>query len=81
MREIFRCVSVAALFVTLAVLVSAAPVAGQEPEQEPANQLEDWERAELQSLVQAVGAALQDRLRPFENPFELQPDFFKGADG
>ena len=77
MREIFR----AALFVTLAVLVSAAPVAGQEPEQEPANQLEDWERAEVQSLVQAVGAALQGRLRPFENPFELQPDFFKGADG
>ena len=54
MREIFRCVSVATLFVTLAVLVSAAPVAGQEPEQEPANPLEDWERAELQTLARAL---------------------------
>ena len=81
MREIFRCVSVATLFVTLAVLVSAAPVAGQEPEQEPANQLEDWERAELQTLARTVGDALQGRLAPTENPFELQPSFFKQADG
>ena len=81
MREIFRCVSVATLFVTLAVLVSAAPVAGQEPEQEPANPLEDWERAELQTLARTLGDALQGRLAPTENPFELQPSFFKQADG
>ena len=83
MREISRRVSVAALFVTLAVLMSAAPVAGQEPEQEPADplqDLEDWERAEIQSLAQAVRAALQGRLTPTENPFELQPSFFKQAD-
>ena len=92
MREIFRCVSVAALFVTLAALMSAAPVAGEEQDrrlarerrvQEPADplqHLEDWERAEIQSLVQAVGAALQGRLTPTENSFELQPSFFKQTD-
>ena len=77
MREIFRCVSVAALVVTLAVLMSAAPIAGQEQEPESANPLQDWERAELQTLARTVGDALQGRLAPTENPFELQPSFFK----
>ena len=81
MRETSPRVSVAALFVTLAVLMSAVPVAGQEPEQEPANPLQDWERAELETLVQAVDAALQGRLAPTENPFKLRPNFLKGADG
>ena len=81
MREIFRCVSVAALCVLGAVFVLGSTVVGQEPEQEQANQLEDWERAELQTLVQTVGAALRGELTQDGNPFTLQPDFLKGADG
>ena len=81
MREIFRCVSVAALVVTLAVLMSAAPIAGQEQEQESANPLQDWERAELQTLARTVGDALQAGWRPPRTRFELQPSFFKQADG
>ena len=81
MREIFRCVSVAAPVVTLAVLMSAAPIAGQEQEQESASPWQDWQRAELQPLVRTVGDALQGRLAPTENLFELKPSFFKQADG
>ena len=81
MREIFRCVSVAALVVTLAVLMPAASIAGQEQDQESANPLQEWERAELQTLARTVGDALQGRLAPTENPFELQPSFFRQVDG
>ena len=81
MGEIFGRVSVAALFVTLAILMSAAPIAGEELEQEQQNQLEDWERAELESLVEAVRAALQGRLALAGNPVELQTNFLKGVDG
>ena len=81
MREIFHRVSVTALLLTVAVLFTTVPVAGQEPEEEQATQLEDWERAELQSLVQAVGSAVRGELALNENPFALQTDFLKGTEG
>ena len=85
MREMFRGVSVSALFIAVVFLISISvwPVAAQEQEPEEAqeNQLEDWERAELQGLVQTVGAALRGELTQDEKPFTLKPHFLKGADG
>ena len=78
MSEMFRPYVAAALCV-LAVFMFAIPAAGQD-EQE-ARELEDWERAELQGLVEVVGAALKGELTPTEDPFELMPAFLKGTDG
>ncbi len=67
----------AAACVMLAAFLFAAPAAGQD---EAARELEDWEREELQALVEAVGEALEGEA-PTEDPIELAPSFVKGTDG
>ncbi len=67
----------AAACVTLAALLFAAPAAAQD---EAARELEDWEREELQALVEAVGEALEGDAAT-EDPIELTPSFVKGTDG
>ena len=64
----------------LAVLIVAVPAAGQNDAEQP-RELEDWERAELQELVQVVVAARRGELTPAADPFELTPSYLKGADG
>jgi hypothetical protein len=72
----FRYVAAAAC-VALAAFLFAAPAAGQD---EAARELEDWEREELQALVEAVGEALEGET-PTEAPVGLTPSFVKGTDG
>lgn len=72
----FRYVAAAAC-VTLAAFLFAAPAAGQD---EAARELEDWEREELQALVEAVGDALEGDAAT-EDPVGLAPSFVKGTDG
>ncbi len=72
----FRYVAAAAC-VALAAFLFAAPAAGQD---DAARELEDWEREELQALVEAVGDALEGDAAT-EDPLELQPSFVKGTDG
>ena len=83
MKEISRRLMVGVVCVSVAVMMFATSVAGQaEQEQEgEQNQLETWERAELESLVEVVRAALLGQLTPTEDPFELTPDFLKGTGG
>lgn len=80
MKEMFRRQLAAAVCV-LAVLIVALPAAGQDDNEQEARELEDWERAELQGLVEVVGAAVKGELTPTEDPFELTPSFLKGTDG
>jgi hypothetical protein len=79
MKENLRCQLAAAVSV-LAILMVSVPAAGQDDTGE-STELEDWERAELQGLVEVVGAALKGELTPIEDPFELAPSFLKGTDG
>lgn len=72
----FRYVAAAAC-VTLAAFLLAAPAAGQD---ESARELEDWEREELEALVDAVGEALEGDAAT-EDPVGLAPSFVKGTDG
>jgi hypothetical protein len=79
MTQIFRRQLAALACLTVVALVCAAPAAGQD-EPQP-RELSDWERAELQSLVEVVGAARAGELVPVEDPFDLSPSFLKGTDG
>ncbi len=79
MTQILRQQLAAVACLTVAALVCAAPAAGQDEPQ--SRELSDWERAELQSLVQVVGAARAGELDPVEDPFDLTPSFLKGTDG
>lgn len=82
MTQILRRQLAAAICVTVAAVVFAAPAAGQdEPQQPPPRELAEWERVELQALVQVVGAARGGELAPVEDPFDLLPSFLKGTDG
>ncbi len=72
----FRYVAPAAC-VTLAAFLLAAPAAGQD---EVARELQDWEREELQALVEVVGEALEGDAAT-EDPVEMVPSFVKGTDG
>ena len=84
MKEFYRHLLTVAACVIVVLLMLAAPVAGQsdsDSEQRPERELADWERAELQSLVRVVGAALQGELAPTVDPFEMMPSFLKGTDG
>ena len=65
--------------VCASVLMLAIPAISQDQEQE--NQFEEWQRAELRSLVEVVNAALQGQVVPTEKPFQLKADFLKGQDG
>ena len=83
MEKISRRLMVGAVCVTVGMMMLATPMAGHaEQEQEgEQNELEPWERAELESLVEVVRAALLGQLSPTEDPFGLTPDFLKGTDG
>ena len=43
--------------------------------------LEEWQREELQALVEVVSAGLAGQVVPSEDPFEFRPSFLKGTDG
>ena len=49
--------------------------------QDQTNELEEWQRAELQTLVEVVRAAVQGQLVPTEDPFEMRTAFLKATDG
>ena len=69
---------------SLALLVILAPVSGVDlsaTQDETVPQIEDWQRAELQALVDVVGEALRGELVQLEDPFTLTSDFLKGIDG
>ena len=64
MNEMFRRRMAAAVCV-LALVFVAVPAAGQDDEDQP-RELADWERAELQGLVEVVGAAVKGELTQTE---------------
>ena len=74
-----RRIWVMAVCVAVALLLTASSARAQDPETTSA--LEDWQRQELQSLVEVVGAALRGQLVATEKPFVFKPDFLKGTDG
>ena len=57
-----------------AALLAVAPAGAQDD-------LEDWQRAELRSMLDAIEAAMDGRIVPVGDPFEFRPDFLKGTDG
>ena len=57
-----------------AALLAAAPAAAQDD-------LEDWQRAELRAMLEAIQAGLDGRIEPVSEPFAFRPDFLKGTDG
>ena len=65
-RVLTACVAVA--------LLTVSPAAAQDD-------LEDWQRAELRSMLEAIEAALDGRIVPDGDPFEFRADFLKGTDG
>ena len=69
------------LAVFAGLLLLAGPATAQTQTPEETTVLEEWQSAELRSLVEVVRAALRGQLVPTEDPFELHPDFLKGADG
>ncbi|MCE2514287.1 MAG: hypothetical protein J4F37_04615 [Acidobacteria bacterium] len=77
MHSSVRCASrhflLAAASVATALLLAVAPVAAQE--------LEDWQRDELEPLVDVVASALDGELVPQDDPFALVPTFIKATDG
>ena len=69
---------------TLALLVILAPVAEVNltaTQVESTSSIEAWQVAELQTLVDVVGAALDGELVQHEDPFTFKSDFLKGMDG
>ena len=80
MTQMFRRLLASAACWTVAALVCAAPAAGQEAQPQP-RELADWEREELQALVEAVTAARTGEAAPAADPFELAPSYLKGTDG
>ena len=72
-RRVSRHFLLAASCVAAALLLAAPPVAAQD--------LEDWQRDELEPLVDVVASALDGELVPQDDPFELAPTFIKATDG
>ena len=73
MNRIARCTRILAACAAVATL-TVAPAAAQDD-------LEDWQRAELRAMLEVIEAALDGRIAPVDDPFELQADFLKGTDG
>ena len=77
MHPIARCLSrhslMAASVVATALLLAAAPVAAQD--------LEDWQRDELEPLIDVVASALDGEIVAQADPFDLAPTFIKATDG
>ena len=80
MTQMLRRRLASAMCWTVAALVCAAPAAGQDAQPEP-RELAEWEREELQTLVQTVTAARTGELAQAEEPFDLSPSYLKGTDG
>ena len=80
MTQIARRRLTAAVCLATVALLWAAPLTAQEVQPQP-RELADWERAELQTLVQVVTEARSGELAPVEDPFDLSPSFLKGTDG
>ena len=83
MRKMFSRRNVTAAC-TLTLLVMLAPVAEVNliaTQDKSASSLQKWQAAELQTLVDVVGAALNGDLVQHEDPFTLKSDFLKGMDG
>jgi hypothetical protein len=72
-RHVSRHFLMTAACVAAALLLAALPVAAQE--------LEDWQRDELEPLVEVVASALDGELVPQDDPFDLVPTFIKATDG
>lgn len=73
MHDITRSSRILAACVAVA-LPAVAPAAAQDD-------LEDWQRAELRAMLEAVEAGLDGRIVPVGEPFGFRPDFLKGTDG
>jgi hypothetical protein len=48
--------------------------------QDEAQELEDWQRSELQKLVEVVSGTIIGNIVHTDNPFTVAPDFLKGTD-
>ena len=83
MQRIFqrRAVLVACALTLLLVLAPAADVSLTATQDQDTAQMEEWQRDEMQALVEIVGAALRGELVQLEDPFTLKTDFLKGTDG
>ena len=73
MNDIVRRSRVLAACVAVALLTVAPAVAQDD--------LEDWQRAELRSMLEAIEAAIDGRIVPTGDPFGFRADFLKGTDG
>ena len=73
MNDIVRRTRVQAACVAVALLTVAPAVAQDD--------LEDWQRAELRSMLEAIEAAIDGRIVPTGDPFGFRADFLKGTDG
>ncbi len=73
MQDIARPLKILAACAVVALL-TVAPAAAQDD-------LENWQRAELRAMLEAIEAALDGRIVPDGAPFEFRPDFLKGTDG
>lgn len=73
MHDLARRASVALACAAVALL-TVPPAAAQDD-------LEDWQQAELRSMLEAIEAALAGRIVPTSEPFEFRADFLKGTDG
>ena len=73
-RRVYRHFPMAASCVATALLLAVAPVAAQ-------TEFEDWQRDELEPLVDVVASALDGEIVPQDDPFALVPTFIKATDG
>ena len=83
MRRMFsrRNLTAACTLALLAILAPVAEVNLTATQVESASSIEAWQIAELQTLVDVVGAALDGELVQHEDPFTFKSDFLKGTDG
>ena len=75
MSDTVRRTSLVAAMVATFSLLTSMSVYGQ------AVQLEDWQRAELDALVDTVAGALSGDIEPQLDPFAVDTDFLKATDG
>ena len=81
MRVLFLRVVLAGLAVSTIGLGAAGAQSDSDDAAQAERELEDWERDELETLVEVVGEALEGERVLTEKPFELVPSFIKGTDG
>ena len=75
MNNMVRRASLVASIVATFSLLTSTSVFGQ------AVELEDWQRAELDALVDTVAGALSGDIEPQLDPFAVDTDFLKATDG